>query len=239
MNSHRFNVRPLFLQVRDAVADRISSGIWKANAVLPNELVLAQEFGVSQGTVRKALDTLEAEKIVTRKQGQGTFVVDHATEEMAIRFSNLYDDNGNRIAGTIGWQQTEKAKATPSECKHLDVMPEDDVFRCKRTRVHNNATFFYEEATIPSRRMPKLNIDDLDSYRITPLAQLHGVSLRHAREKVTIVMATPDIAHHLDVEISTPIFMLDRIIVSLANDPIEWRVAWGHLRDMHFIAVSR
>jgi DNA-binding GntR family transcriptional regulator len=68
--------RPLYLQVRDAVAERIATGTWKTGNAIPNEGDLAREFGVSVGTVRKALGLLEGQHILTRQQGRGTFVND-------------------------------------------------------------------------------------------------------------------------------------------------------------------
>jgi len=52
--------RPLYVQVRELMIGRMVQGVWKPGAVLPSEVQLAAEFGVSQGTVRKALDALAA-----------------------------------------------------------------------------------------------------------------------------------------------------------------------------------
>src|SRR3546814_11201727 len=66
--------RPLYAQVRTLLLQRLIEGIWKPGTALPSEMQLAQELGVSQGTVRKALDDLAAENLVVRRQGSGTFV---------------------------------------------------------------------------------------------------------------------------------------------------------------------
>ena len=68
------NVRPLYLQVRDNLVERIGDGKWAIGAIMPNEIALAREFGISAGTVRKALDLMETEQLIERKQGRGTFV---------------------------------------------------------------------------------------------------------------------------------------------------------------------
>jgi len=67
----RFSTRPLYLQVRDALGERIAGGEWKPSTAIPNEGDLARQFGVSPGTMRKALDLLEAERLLTRRQGRG------------------------------------------------------------------------------------------------------------------------------------------------------------------------
>ena len=50
--------RPLYAQVQDLLIERLASGHWRPGELLPAEPRLAAEFGVSQGTVRKALDRL-------------------------------------------------------------------------------------------------------------------------------------------------------------------------------------
>jgi len=82
-------MRPLYLQVRDLVLERITGGTWKPGAMLPAEVDLARELGISSGTVRKALDALEAEHVVSRRQGKGTFVNDSKALALAWRYENV------------------------------------------------------------------------------------------------------------------------------------------------------
>src|SRR5919109_3395801 len=99
--SGRFSNRPLYLQLRDALAERIANGEWKPGSAIPNESDLAREFGVSAGTMRKALDLMESERLLTRRQGRGTFVNDQSSDELAARFSNLRAADGKRVCGQI------------------------------------------------------------------------------------------------------------------------------------------
>ena len=98
---------PLYLQVCELLSRQIASGVWKPNAALPNELELARELGVSTGTVRKALERLEADRLVMRRQGRGTFVIDQTGPEAASRFERLRQRDGD----TIVWS----ARAPPPE----------------------------------------------------------------------------------------------------------------------------
>jgi DNA-binding GntR family transcriptional regulator len=83
--------RSLYLQVRDALVGRVVNGTWTPTSIIPSEQDLARELGVSVGTVRKALDLMEAEGLVMRRPGRGTFVNDCASDGFAARFSNLRD----------------------------------------------------------------------------------------------------------------------------------------------------
>jgi DNA-binding transcriptional MocR family regulator len=70
---------PVYLQVADIVLERVALGVYQG--MLPNEGDLAREFRVSPGSMRKALDLLEAQGVLLRKQGHGTFVVQHGSWE--------------------------------------------------------------------------------------------------------------------------------------------------------------
>ena len=97
----RFSTRPLYLQVKDMLVQRIIGGTWKPGAAIPNEIELSRELGISVGTVRKALDEMEGERLILRRQGRGTFVIDQTSDECANRFSNIRDAEGSRISGDI------------------------------------------------------------------------------------------------------------------------------------------
>lgn len=65
---------PLYKTAETEMIRRIETGAWPVGLRLPNEFVLADDFGVSQGTMRRALMTLEAMGLLHRKPGRGTEV---------------------------------------------------------------------------------------------------------------------------------------------------------------------
>src|SRR5258708_39970728 len=89
--------RPLYARVRERLIERIRSGEWKPGQLIANEFEIAAEFGVSQGTARKAIGDLAAEGLVVRRQGRGTFVVEHTPAHVLFRFFNLFDAAGSCV----------------------------------------------------------------------------------------------------------------------------------------------
>lgn len=65
---------PLYKTAETEMIRRITAGEWEIGRRLPNEFVLAEEFKVSQGTMRRALMTLEGQGLLSRKPGRGTIV---------------------------------------------------------------------------------------------------------------------------------------------------------------------
>src|SRR5262245_45017083 len=120
MGASHFSRRPLYLQVRDALAARIAAREWKPSFAIPNEGDLAREFGVSSGTMRKAVELLEGERLLTRRQGRGTFVNDQASDELA-RYSRIRTADGKRITGEVKVIGISQGSASPAECTRLGL----------------------------------------------------------------------------------------------------------------------
>ncbi len=55
---------------------RVLAGEWAATKVVPNERALSQEYGVARNTIRRAIETLVADGLVTRHVGRGTLIAD-------------------------------------------------------------------------------------------------------------------------------------------------------------------
>jgi DNA-binding GntR family transcriptional regulator len=62
---------PVYVQVADDLAARIRSG--KLSGRLPAERQLAEEYGVSYGSVRRAMALLRELKLIRSVHGRGTF----------------------------------------------------------------------------------------------------------------------------------------------------------------------
>jgi len=56
------------------VRDRIADGTWSGGDRLPTERALVSQFGIARNTLRKVMDQLEQEGVITRHVGRGTFV---------------------------------------------------------------------------------------------------------------------------------------------------------------------
>ena len=234
----KFIARPLFIQVRDELASQIVAGTWKPGVLLPNEVLLAKEFGVSQGTMRKALDLLERERIVIRQQGRGTTVVDHDTEEMAIKFSSIYNDFDQRISGHISTCASELGVANDFERQRLGITAKEQVLRGRRIRSYHDHPFMYEEITLVAGLFPGIDKSQLNYVRLTSIAQKHGVVLMLAKERVYPIICPEDRLNDLALDAPVPILFLERTTFSDADVAVEFRRGWCHLRDKHYMSIT-
>jgi DNA-binding GntR family transcriptional regulator len=82
---------PLYFQVAQYLEERIESGDLPPGVRLDNEIALAEQFGLSRPTMRRAIEYLVDRGLLVRKRGVGTQVVQPKVRR-PIELSSLYDD---------------------------------------------------------------------------------------------------------------------------------------------------
>jgi GntR family transcriptional regulator len=236
MATSPISTRPLYVQLRDALAERIAAGTWKPGAAIANEGDLAREFGVSSGTMRKALDQMEHERLVTRRQGRGTFVNDQSLDEFSHRFINIRGRNGERLIGDVKSDETTEGAANEMECARLSLRAGDRVYRIRRVRLIDELPFMLEEASMPATLFPGLEKMSSVTHRIVCLAQEHGVLLGKAEERISIATASSAVAEALSIAPGLAVVVLDRVVRAIDGRPVECRTAWCHLGENYYLA---
>jgi len=107
------NALPLHAQVAAILKERIVNGVWRNGENIPTEKELCVEFDVARGTLRQALQKLEAEGYLRREQGRGTFVrlgeqhpsADKAPLAKRLAFVVPYVRDSSVSTMLIGFQQ--------------------------------------------------------------------------------------------------------------------------------------
>lgn len=81
---------PKHTQIYNQIKHFILSGQWQTGTKIPSELELSTELGISRGTIRLALKSLEADGLIARAAGRGSFV----------EFSEI-EKNKSRLIGYV------------------------------------------------------------------------------------------------------------------------------------------
>jgi len=222
---------PLYEEASTLILRRIVDRQLKPGMALPNETQLSAEFGVSLGTLRRALDQLEADRVLIRRQGRGTFVSEHAREEFVSRFSNVRSnsakavcDDGKLIAQDVG---------EPSELERfrLKLRPGERVLRTRRLLSDGARVYMHETATLALSHFADIDGGNVGSYALSMLALEHGVRLGQATERVKPCQAPDEIAELMEIEPDALVLQLDRVVFTTSGRPIEWRVAYCNVKD--------
>lgn len=228
--------RPLYAQVRDILLERIYTGVWQPGDLVPNEFAIAGELGVSQGTIRKALDSLAADHILVRKQGRGTYVARHTPDDMLFRFFNFFDAQGRRAQPDSRNVERREGVANKEERHRLSLAEGERVFRISRVRTIGGVPFIVETIILPQRLFAGLPDEaDLPNTLYDHFQKVYGITIARGTEKLSAAAAGPAEAGALSVAPGTPLLKLDRIVYSLQNTPVEWRLSLCRTDQLSYV----
>ena len=216
---------PLYMQVKELLIQRLIDKVWTPGMPLPSEPQLAAELKVSQGTVRKALDEMTAEKLVTRRQGKGTYVSEHTQEQTLYHFFRLRDakDQPHQPHSTI--LSIAQKNATALETDALELHDNEQVICIERTRALAGKLIINETITLPARLFSNLALDsELPNTLYGFYQREFGLSVVKVSEKLTAVLATEDDQQRLNIAAGTPLLRSQRTAYILDGTPVELRI---------------
>ncbi len=229
--------RPLYAQVRELIIGRMLRGDWRPGDILPSEGRLAAEFGVSQGTVRKALDEMAAQNLVVRRQGLGTFIARHSQQHALFHFFHIRDERGVKELPTGRVLQLRQRKAERAEARRLDLPPRSTVWAMRRLRALRGKPVILERIALPAALFPGLELPlgrDLPDELYVLYQQRFGITVVRAEEKLRAVAADALDAKSLGVAEGTPLLEIDRLARGLDGRPVEWRLSRCNSAHHHY-----
>lgn len=231
--------RPLYAQVKAIFVRRIADGVWPPGASLPSEGQLASEIGVSQGTVRKALDELAAENLLVRRQGRGTFVAQHDERRILFQYFKLTPDHGAARFPDSRVLSILIAPADAAERDGLELGEGDPVIRIRRVRRLDARPTIVERLSLPQRLFPGLEAVAIPNNLYGLYATRYGVTVAQARERLKAVALGDDNAALLGVEAGRPALAIDRIALGLDGMPVERRFSLCLTEEAHYLSELR
>lgn len=218
--------RPLYRQVYDSLVKQIADGSWRPGAALPSEQALAARLNVSQGTVRKALDSLAVEKLVERRQGKGTYVAELTQERSLFRFFRLTRPDGARAVPTSGEETVKRRRARAVEAQALTIPETAEVIEIVRTRFVDDQPIAYERIVVPREYFP-----DLDRHAPLPntlyalYQREYGINIVATEERLRADLARREDTRRLRLPAGSPLLQVERVALSVNGKRVEWRLS--------------
>src|SRR4051812_27535186 len=206
--------RPLYEEIRARLTEAIAAGRWKAGAALPPERELAAVFGVAIGTIRKAVDSLVAERALVRRQGKGTFVTEHDGSRLLFHFFHIVARDGHKTQPEVATLEFRRDRASAQEASILGVAPADKVIRIRNMLALDGAPVVLDDITLPAALFPGLTekIFLARENTIYPLYQSrYGINVLRTDERLRAITASRDVAAPLGLAAGTPLLEIRRV----------------------------
>jgi GntR family transcriptional regulator len=220
---------PLYFQLQEHLRDRINSGEFPPGALLPTEVQLCSQFGVSRITVGKALDGLLAEKLIHRRQGVGTFVSDHPPPAKSLRLTGWIDEmlapaenHSSRVL------KAGLRKPPAAILERLGLQDRAFCFEALYSagRGVYSYSLVYMAADLGQRVAPRLAENEQVPIRI--IETLLGQKVERAEQTITPVLPSATIAAHLGLTGRKPVLRVTRTHFLPGGRAISILDAWYH-----------
>jgi GntR family transcriptional regulator len=229
---------PLYLQVRRGIADAIRSGEWRPGDAIPPEKKLCERFGVSMGTLRKAVDELTAAGVLVRQQGRGTFVARHSEDRYLFSFFHLVGRDGHKQYPNVRFLKFGSKHADAYAAQALGIKEDAPLWHVNNLLSLRGEVASLDEIFLPADLFKGLTEQRLRE-RNTTLYQMYqdefDVSVVRATERVRAHAATRSQAKWLKTEVGAPLLQIIRIVYTFQDRPVELRYSYVNTRDCEYL----
>ncbi len=213
---------PLHERVRTSLAAAISSGSYRPGSKLPSERALSESLRVSRLTVRKAMNSLVEDGMVTHRDGRGWFVTSSAISERAnelLGFTAMAERRGFTPTSLV--ISSNRRPAEVGEAEALKIAPGSPVLEVERLRLLDGVPTAVHRVRVPLHRLPFLDDIDLGETSLHAAFEQRGVVPTEASYEVQVVVADEHLASLLEVRTGTGLLLMSGATVDQHREVIE------------------
>jgi GntR family transcriptional regulator len=216
---------PYYIQLKEALREKIDHGEWKPGDQIPSEPDLCELFDVSRTVIRQALKDMEYEGLIVREKGKGTFVAEPKINESLVQnLTGFYQDMEDRGYETVSQVlKQEVVHASAKVARYLNLEAGALVIEIQRVRYIQEEPIVMVTTFLPYGRCAKLlqaKLEHQSLYRF--IEEECGLYISRGRRFIEAVAANEMEAQHLQVEKGAPMILLNSVSFLSDGTPIEY-----------------
>jgi GntR family transcriptional regulator len=210
--------RQLYLLLRD----RIVRGAWRPGDALPTEEALCARFGVSRITVRRALSDLQAQGLVHRRHGLGTFVTERAPAPLPAPTLSFVDGLRRYAESTeVRVISVAHAVPPPEVAGPMQLAAGERALHAVRCRSLDGVPVMATDAWVPERLGRRITAAALARRPLYEILMAQGVRFGRVVQEIGAKTAEARDATLLGTEVGAPLLTLVRLIHDHEGRPVQ------------------
>ena len=222
---------PKYHQIYLVLREQLQEG--RFDAGLPGELALMQQFAVARVTVRRALELLQNDGMISREPGRGTRRVQPEVESHNRAMS---EGKGGRahltgllenlvsmgLRTSVKVLEVETISASSAVAAALSIGLGTPVQKAVRVRSTQEGPLSHITTYVPAEMARQFGKRELAQKPILLLLEESGVKVGRAHQTISAKLADAVIARHLDVAVGSALLAVRRLIYDDQERPVQW-----------------
>jgi GntR family transcriptional regulator len=212
---------PLWAQLLGDLRDRLQAG--EFNERFPTDQELVEEYGVSRHTVREAVRRIQAEGILDRRRGRGTYVKAAEFEQPLGTLYSLFRSIEAEGIDQTSVVLTKEVRTDASVAEQLGLDPDTELFYLERLRLAGDQPLAVDRAWVRNDIAgPLLEADFARTALYDELATLCGIHPETGSEIIRPVIPGEADRSQLDLGEGAAAFLILRK-TEAQGESLEWR----------------
>jgi len=215
---------PYYVQVAETLRRRIMTDEYVEGSLIPTVPELQRKYGVSNITIRMALDVLAQDGLLQRKRGIGTFVRKHERDLVVFELAGDFKQLVRSIESLPAELEVLEMKIVP--CPRyihqvLSIEAGVQVFQLKKIRKHNGQPLgFYVHYIDPSlgKKITKKKAEEKTFVDV--FQEATGIKLTTLKQRFGSVIADIDLSALLRVRFGLPLFFTENLYLAEEEKPL-------------------
>jgi GntR family transcriptional regulator len=215
---------PRYHRVFTVLREQIAQGVYGRTEPMPGEMELAAMFKVSRVTIRHALDKLQQEGLIERRQGVGTFARPNLNVKTVSADLNGFIDNllNFGLETSVEVLEFDYVAAPPEIAAQLSLPPGATVQKAVRRRSYDGRPFSIATTYTPERIGRTFDREELARERLLSLLIRASGGVASAHQRVSATIADPATAQLLGIDYGAPLLSITRVACDRAGAPINY-----------------
>lgn len=211
---------PAYAQIANILKRRIAEGAYRPGDQLPSEAELCRMFDVSPMTVRRSINLLADQDVVSTAQGRGTFVKPLELSTASFHLQTLHDLFNDAVVKLL---DARIVSADERTARKLQVEEGQNVIYIRRLLTRDGEPIFYHRAYLiydPGRPVVEAEMDVTSLQGL--LANANNDMLKNGTLAIEATLMNEQEAQILQTTLPAAAFYIEHLFSDFSDQPVSW-----------------